>query len=180
MTDLPNSRIVVHRPSVPASEQLSLPLSTIRRRFGLLRWLLPVGLLLFVVAYEVGPSRWIHDNLGDAYHFAAEIVFYGTVGPALAFKLLDFLNRWLEERETSELQAQVLAQAREQAKINHKLSDDTLQALFATSVLLAALESNPDLPSEAAVQLREAQRALNHAIQQLHAHLLNNSSSAEE
>jgi signal transduction histidine kinase len=180
MTDSPRQRAITHQPSPPAAELPSLPLSTIRRRFGLLRWLLPVALLLFVVAYEVGPSRWIHDNLGDAFHFAAEIVLYGTVGPALAFKLLDFLNRWLEERETSELQAQVLAQAREQARLNHKLSDDTLQALFATSVLLAALESNPELPSEAAVQLREAQRALNHAIQQLQAHLLNNSSSADK
>lgn len=179
MTDSP-SRTVVRQPSPLASERLPLPLPTIRHRFGLLRWLLPLGLLLFVVAYEVGPSRWIHDNLGDAFHFAAEIVLYGTVGPILAFILLNFMDRWLEERETSELQAQVLAQAREQAKISHKLSDDTLQALFATSVLLAALESNPELPPEAAVQLREAQRALNHAIQQLQAHLLNNSSSAEE
>jgi|CXWL01.1.fsa_nt_gi signal transduction histidine kinase len=180
MTNSPNYRAIVHQPSPPAAELPSLPLPTIRRRFGLLRWLLPLGLLLFVFAYEVGPSRWIHDNLGDAYHFAAEILLYGTVGPILAFILLNFIGRWLEERETSELQAQVLAQAREQARLSHKLSDDTLQALFATSVLLAALESNPNLPPEAAVQLQEAQRALNHAIQQLQVHLLNNSSSAEK
>lgn len=179
MTDSPEGWTVVRQPPPLDSERLPLPLPTIRRRFGLLRWLLPLGLLLFVVAYEVGPSRWIHDNLGDAYHFAAEIVLYGTVGPALAFKLLDFLNRWLEERETSELQAQVLAQAREQARLSHKLSDDTLQALFATSVLLAALESNAEFPPEAAVQLQEAQRALNHAIQQLQAHLLSAPSSNE-
>ncbi len=180
MTDLPSQRTIVRQPPPLDSEQLPLSLSTLRRRFGLLRWLLPLGLLLLVAAYEIGPARWIFERVGDAYHFAAEILLYGTVGPILTFTLLSFMGRWLEERETSELQAQVLAQAREQAKINHKLSDDTLQALFATSVLLAALESNPELPPESAEQLREAQRALNHAIQQLQAHLLNNSSSAQE
>ncbi|MBI4768852.1 MAG: hypothetical protein HY784_00175 [Chloroflexi bacterium] len=175
---------------------------------------MPVGLLLLVVVYEAGPARWIHDRLGDNYHFVAEVLFYGTTGPALAFVLLDFLGRWLEERETSELQAQVLAQARERAKISHQLSDDALQTLFAASALLTSLESSlpesraqvrmgaesevsdfgqrkekldsPDLtsasglPLEAASQLREAKQALEQAIQQLHAHLLNGPSPEDQ
>jgi signal transduction histidine kinase len=151
-----------------------LQLPALRHRLGLLQWLVPAGLLLLVVAYEVGPSRWIHDRMGDTYHFVAEILVYGTVGPVLAFILLDFLSRWLEERETSDLQAQVLARAREQARLHRQLSDDTLQALFAISLQLTTLESNwPDLPPEAAAQLRETQAALNEAIQRLHTRLMN-------
>jgi signal transduction histidine kinase len=148
---------------------------------GVLKWLMPLGLLALVVVYEVGPSRWLHDSLGAPYHFLAESLIYGTIGPALTFTVLDILGRWLEERETSDLQAQVLAQAREQAKINHKLSDDTLQALFATSILLSSLEANRSrFPPEAVDQLHEAQRALNLAIGQLQAHLLNKSSQDEQ
>jgi signal transduction histidine kinase len=151
-----------------------LPLPALRRRLGLLQWLVPAGLLLLVVAYEVGPSRWIHDRMGNTYHFVAEILVYGTIGPVLAFILLDFLGRWLEERETSDLQAQVLARAREQARLHRQFSDDTLQALFAVSLRLTTLESNwPDLPPEAAAQLRETQAALNEAIQRLHTRLMN-------
>jgi signal transduction histidine kinase len=174
MTDSPGYEAVSHQPPAPTFEDLPLPLPALRRRLGLLQWLVPAGLLLLVVAYEIGPSRWIHDRMGDTYHFVAEILVYGTVGPVLAFILLDFLGRWLEERETSDLQAQVLARAREQARLHRQLSDDTLQALFAVSLRLTTLESSwPDLPPEAAAQVRETQAALNQAIQQLNARLTN-------
>jgi len=128
--------------------------------------------VLLVVVYEVGPARWIQDGVGDAYHFVAEILFYGTVGPLLAFLLLRFLGRWLEERETSELQARVLAQAREHAQVSRELSDDALQTLFAASMLLASLKSTlPDLPPEAASALREMQQSLDRVIRQLSDHL---------
>jgi len=172
MTESPEYQAI--SPPPPALERPFLPLPALRRRLGLLQWLVPAGLLLLVVAYEVGPSRWIHDRMGDTYHFVAEILVYGTIGPVLAFILLDFLGRWLEERETSDLQAQVLARAREQARLHRQLSDDTLQALFAVSLRLTTLESNwPDLPPEAAAQLRETQAALNQAIQRLHTRLMN-------
>jgi signal transduction histidine kinase len=122
---------------------------------------------------EVGPARWTHDNLSSDSHFISEILIYGTVGPILAFALLEFFARWLEEREATELQAQVLKPVREQARVNHKLSDDALQALFAASALIVSLESRlPDNSPEAAAQLREAQKALDHIIQELRAHLL--------
>ena len=128
--------------------------------------------MLLVVIYEIGPARWIQDGVGDAYHFVAEILLYGTVGPLLAFLLLRFLGRWLEERETSELQAQVLAQAREHARVSRELSDDALQTLFAVSTLLASLESTlPNLSPEAAPTLHETQQSLDCAIRRLRDHL---------
>src|SRR3990172_7021006 len=130
MTDSPGYEAVSHQPPAPTSERLPLPLPALRRRLGLLQWLVPAGLLLLVVAFEIGPSRWIHNRMGDMYHFVAEILIYGTVGPVLAFILLDFLGRWLEERETSDLQAQVLARARAQARLPRQLRDDTLPTFF--------------------------------------------------
>ncbi len=157
---------------MPVPDSLSRPLSIIRRRLGLLKWLLPAGLLFIVVAYEIGPAQWIKRNIGDTYDFWSEIVVYGSIGPLLAFALLHFLGRWLEERETSDLQALVLAQARQQAELGHQLSDDVLQSLFAVSTLLASLEAHAsELPPDAQVQLRKAQATLNQTVQQLHAYL---------
>lgn len=177
MADSPQSQAVSHQVPVLASEPSVLSLAALRRRLSLLQKLVPIGLLLLVIVYEIGPARWIHDRLGDTYHFVAEILVYGTVGPALAYMLLDFLGRWLEERETSELQAKVLAQAREHARISHQLSDEAVQALFAASMLLTSFKSSlSELPPEVAPQLREAEQGLHQAIQQLRAHLLNDPS----
>jgi len=167
-------RPMVERPnSLPGPTGLSAPLLDLRRRIHWLKWIVPAALFLFVIVYEIGPSQWIHDGFGNSLHLAAEIILYGTVGPVLAFTVLDFLGRWLDERETSELQARILARRREEVKIHHQLSDDTLQMLFATTVLLASLEADhPELPPEAIARLREAQSALDRAIQQIHRHLL--------
>jgi len=155
----------------PAPERLPL-LTALRRWLDLLQVLLPTGLVLLVIVYEIGPARWIYYEWGETYHFVAEILFYGTVGPALAFLLLNFLGRWLEERETSDLQAQVLAQARGRARLSHELNDDALQILFAASTFLASLQvALPELSPETTSTLRETQRALDRAIRQLRDHL---------
>ncbi len=173
MTDSRESQATSRQLFAPVHERLPLTFSAIRRRIKLLQRLIPGSLLLLVVVYEIGPARWLHDSLSAGSHFVAEILVYGAVGPILAYVFLEFLGRWLEERETNELQAQALAQARERARLNHKLSDDALQALFAASALIASLESRlPDPSPQAAAQLREAKQALDQAIQQLRAYLL--------
>lgn len=147
-------------------------LTTLRERVRWLRRILPVGLLLLVVIYEVGPAYWIHDAIGEQYHFLAEILVYGTVGPVLAFLSLDLLDRWLEERATTEAQAQRLAQIDAHAKISQQLNDDALQMLFAASILLASLKSTwEDLPPDTRYNLLETEQALDRAIQQLRDHL---------
>ncbi len=176
MTNLPDGTVagsqpLAHGPSAHPEKRALSPI-TLWHQFSQLKWLIPAALLLLVVVYEAGPSRWIALGLGEPYHLFTQILVYGTVGPLLAFKLLDFLSRWLEERETTDLQAQVLARAREQAQLNQRLHDDALQALFAASALIAALESNPALSPEALAQLREARCALQQTIQKLHTHLL--------
>jgi signal transduction histidine kinase len=159
------------------SKRMKLSFFILRRRLILLKWLVPVGLALAVILYELGPARWIHTTLGDTYHFVAEILVYGTVGPVMAFLLLDILGRWLEERETSELQTLILAQAREHARIDRELNDSVLQSLFAASVLLDSINASlPELPAEVAAHLQETNRALDETIQQLRAHLLSHAS----
>ena len=39
-------------------------LTTFRQQLRLLKWLIPAGLVLLVVGYELGPSRWTYENLG--------------------------------------------------------------------------------------------------------------------
>ena len=158
-------------------DSLPPPLTAIRQRLMLLKWAMPLALFLIVVIFELGPSRWIHDDIGDAYHFLAEIVIYGSIGPSLAFAFLHFLGRWLEERETSDLQALILARTRQQAEMGHQLSDKVLQDLFAASALLASLEAHAsELPPDAQAQFHQAQATLNQTVQQLRVYLLRKTS----
>ena len=143
----------------------------------MLQWLVPLGLVLLVVMYQLGPARWILASLGVEQHLMAEIVVFAVVGPLLAYWLLHFLNRWIEEREISELQAKLLAQTREQARISQELSDKALQTLFAASILLSTLQSSlGDLSPTEASTLLQSQEALNAAIQQIRDHLEQESS----
>ena len=159
-------------PAIASTGERPSKRSSFRRWFRWLQFLVPAALVLLVVAYEIGPARWLHDRLGSEAHFVAEILVYGSVGPVLAFLLLHLLGRWLEERETSDLQARVLAQAYEHVRIGRKLGDDALQALFAASMLLASLKSSlPDPPPEAASNLLDIQRSLDSAIRRLRDHL---------
>ena len=145
----------------------------IRHRLPRLRWLIPLGLALLVVAYEIGPAFWIYQSFGIDMHIVVEIVVFGTVGPLLAFFLLNFLERWLEERETSDLQAKILAQAQQDAQASRLLSDDAIQMVFAAGTLITSLkESHPELSAETAVQIQAIETSLNQAITQIRSHLL--------
>lgn len=145
-------------------------LTALRRQVLALRRWVPLALALIVIAYELGPSRWVHDQLGADSHFATEILVYGTIGPILTYLALEMLNRWLEAREAAERQAAQLAQVREHAAISRQLNDDAIQTLFAASAVLSAVEDS--VPPELAAQLESTGEALDQAIRDLRAHLL--------
>jgi signal transduction histidine kinase len=154
------------------SLQIGPETSGLRRRLKIMRWLLPVSMFSLVVAYQLLAARWFHNNVGEQYHYLAEILFYGTIGPAFAFILLHFLGRWLEERETSDLQAKLLAQAREYAGISNKLNDDALQTLFAARILINSIEAGLEKQDQgAAALLKRTETALEVAIKELREHL---------
>ena len=142
-----------------------------QHRLSWLRWIIPTGLMLLVIAYEIGPARWINGRFGFSYHLAAEILLFGTVGPLLAFVLLDFLARWLDERDTSDLQAQLLAQTREQAQTGHRLCDDALQALFAAGAIIASLKPDSESSPDLAAHVEAAERQLSQTVKKLRSHL---------
>jgi hypothetical protein len=156
----------------PAGEGGHPPLTALRRRLTVLRRVVPGALLLVVLVYEFGVARWIQGAYGDQTHFLVETALYGTVGPALAYGLLLMLGRWLEERETSDLQAAILAEARERARVRLQITDHALQALFAANALLFTLEaSETNLSEGKRASLGEARRALERSIEELNRRL---------
>lgn len=158
----------------PNSLQIGPETAGLRRWLKIMRWLLPVSMFSLVVAYQLLAARWFHNNLGEQYHYLAEILFYGTIGPAFAFILLHFLDRWLEEKETSDLQAKLLAQAREYAGISNKLNDDALQTLFAVRVLINSIEAGLEKQDQGSAALfKRTETALEVAIKELREHLEN-------
>ena len=151
--------------------------STALRR---LSWLVPVSMFLLVVAYQLGPARWIHTHLGYPYHIAAEIIVFGTAGPLVALGFSYLLRRWLEERDTSELQSQLLERARAEAKRSRELNDDALQVLFAAGAMLDALKAaHPALDEDLLLEMERTEEALQTAVQQLHSRLMKVDALAE-
>lgn len=146
----------------------------VKEHLPTLTWVVPLAMVILVVGYELGPARWIHQNLGFSHHLLAEILLFGTLGPALAFGMLQLFGRWLEERDTSELQAQLLARTRAEAEGSRQLNDDALQVLFAAGMLIDTLKTgNEALPPEMLAQVEETEQALQDAVAQLRSHLLN-------
>jgi signal transduction histidine kinase len=144
----------------------------LRKWLKVLQWVLPMAMFGLVVVYELVAARWFQLNMGEQFHYLAEILFYGTIGPALAFILLHFLGRWLEEKETSDLQAKLLAQAREYTGVSNKLNDDALQTLFAVRVLINSLQAGlKKQDRELAALLNNTESTLETAIKELREHL---------
>lgn len=147
--------------------------SGFRRNIERIKWLIPLGLVLVVIAYEVGPSRWVYDSFGFTYHLLVEIFLFGTVGPVLVFVLLELFGRWIEEKETSELQSSLLAKANEKELAVRQIGDDTIQVLFATSLLITTFKADQaNLPPNTAAQIEVTEQALQEAIQRLRSHVL--------
>ena len=139
----------------------------------MLSWAVPLAMVLLVVGYELGPANWVYENLGYRYHVLAEVLLFGSLGPALTFGLLHLLRRWLEERDTSDLQAKLLARSRAEAEGSRQLNDDALQVLFAAGVLIDTLKvGNPALPPDLTAQVQATEEALQEAVAQLRRHLL--------
>jgi hypothetical protein len=154
-------------------ESRKLELSSFRHQLRLLRWLIPALLIVLVVVYELGPSSWIYNAYGFTKHLIAEILLFAAVGPVLAFVMLDLLWRWLDERDTSDHQAQLLTEARQDAKTSRQLADDALQATYATGVLIATLKDQENTLSPKTIgQIDAAESSLQETTQRIRTHLL--------
>lgn len=144
-----------------------------RRQLQTLKWLIPSGLVILVILYEIGPSRWTYQGWGFNIHLLVEIILFGTVGPLLAFVLMELLGRWMDEKETADYQARLLTQASEKESKVRQLNDDTIQVLFATSLLMNTIKSDgSNLPPATISQIETTERELSKSIKQLRSHLL--------
>jgi hypothetical protein len=148
-------------------------LMALRHKLRLLRWLVPVTMALLVIAYEALPGPWLLAHYGLGVHTAVEILLFGTFGPLLAFIVLDFFGRWVDERDTSDLQARLVAEARADVKRSRALCDDAVQALFSAGVLIGTLQAEAEergLP-ESQVPIAATQAALEDMVAGLRRHL---------
>lgn len=155
------------------AKQRSYTVAVLRLRLRTLRWLVPVGMALLVVAYELVVGRWLMDRFGGWAHTAGEILLFGTVGPLLTFVVLDFFGRWLDERDTSDLQAKLMREARADVNRSRALVDDAVQALFSAGALVDALQVEAERQGvdTGAILVAETQRALDTIVGDLRAHL---------
>lgn len=155
----------------------STPMPVLLRR---LNWLIPVSLFLLVVGYQLGPAQWIHDTLGYRYHIASEVIVFGTAGPLLAFGSIYLLRLWMDERDTSDFQSQLLERAQEEVERSRQLNDDTLQVLFAAGTMLDTLKTgHPTLDDDLLLRVERTEETLQGAVQQLRSHLLEAENSAD-
>lgn len=139
----------------------------------LLRWLLPVTVLLLIIVYQLIAAGWIHTRLGYPYHIVAEILFFAALGPVLAFLFARSFEQWLDERDTSDWQAQLLDAARADAARSRQLNDEALQVLFSTGLIVEALKvANPDLPPELSKQVEATEQASQALNRQLRRYLI--------
>ena len=79
--------------------------SDLTRRIKILRILLPLGFAVVAIFYQFGVANWVHDQYGEDVHYFAEILFFATVGPLLAYWVLTLIGRWLDEKRFAEEQA---------------------------------------------------------------------------
>jgi PAS domain S-box-containing protein len=98
--------------------------SNLKQRIHFLSWILPLSFAALTILYQLGPALWIHDTFSDPVHFAAEILFYGTAGPLLAYWAMRLIGRWLEEKELAERHAR--ASQRRLASITSASADAIL------------------------------------------------------
>jgi PAS domain S-box-containing protein len=86
--------------------------------------MLPLSFAALAILYQLGLARWVQDNFGDTFHFAVEVLFYGTAGPLLAYWTLRLIGRWLDEKEQIERRAR--AGERRLASITNASADAIL------------------------------------------------------
>ncbi|MFQ5436099.1 MAG: hypothetical protein ACE5FD_14600 [Anaerolineae bacterium] len=161
------------QPWLPRFIHLPGLLGYLRGRLHRLKWAIPLSLVILVVGYELLPALWVQNTWGFAPHALMDVLLFGTIGPAIVYILLNFLERWLEERETSDLQAKILQKAQEDARHSRQLNDDAVQVLFSASTLIESLKtSHPELPSDTIAHIEITEKALDKAIRDLRVHLL--------
>lgn len=92
--------------------------SALFRRVSRLRWQVPLLALLLVLLHQYVEHTWLR-SLSRWPHFASQVLFYGLVGPTLAWWALSSLRRSVGETEEAERAVHVAHQRLQ--KVNRRL-----------------------------------------------------------
>jgi len=90
-----------------------------KEQVALLRRVLPPAILGVVVLYQLLFIRHVHE-WGATYHYSAEILFYGLIGPAVTWGVLAWIERQLLAKEQAEAQARRERRRRERAVVEER------------------------------------------------------------
>jgi PAS domain S-box-containing protein len=63
---------------------------------------LPLVIAALVFVYQLGFATYIHDEFSHRAHTLVEIGFYSVVGPAVTWLTLNYIGKWLVEKEEAE------------------------------------------------------------------------------
>lgn len=74
---------------------------SVSRRITRLRWQTPILAFLLVLVHQLIEHTWL-IHLPPWQHFASQMLFYGLIGPALAFWVLTSLRKSAQETELAE------------------------------------------------------------------------------
>ena len=108
--------------------------TTLRQRIASMRWVLTSIWIVGVVFYQLAIAAWVQNRFDEATHYFVEIVFYGSVGPLLAFWFLLRIDNGLKEMERVERKAQTIE--KRLASITH-VSADGILSLDAAGMIVA-------------------------------------------
>jgi PAS domain S-box-containing protein len=78
----------------------------LQQRVSMLRWMLPITLIVLTAIYELGPGHLLQAKPNDPVDL--EIILYGMLSPLLAFWTLTLIGRWLDKTDRAERQAQAI------------------------------------------------------------------------
>ncbi len=90
-------------------------------RVRLLRYGLPIAIIIIVIFYQLAIARSIETWYGHNVHYTVEIAFYSVVGPLVTWLTLNWIERKMIEKET--LEKQVLAQSQQIASLADTSAD---------------------------------------------------------
>jgi len=107
---------------------------TIRQRIAVMRWILTLAWIVGVTIYQLGFASWVHDRFSPGAHYFVEILFYGSIGPLLAFWFLGQIDNRLKEMERVEKRAQNME--RRLASITN-ISADAILSLDETGLIVS-------------------------------------------
>jgi PAS domain S-box len=82
--------------------------TTLRQRIVRMRWVVFLVWIAGVVVYQLTFASWVHHRYSEGFHYLAEVLYYGSVGPLLALWFLRRIDHHLAEMDLVEKKAQTV------------------------------------------------------------------------